>query len=409
MRVLIVSQWYAPEPAVRVTELAEALVAAGHKVTVVTGFPNYPTGRVYPGYRIRRWQRERRNGVDVLRLPLYPDQSRSVFRRAANYLSFAASAMGLAPCLVGRADVVWGYTMVVGPAALWLSWTRNAPLLLDIPDLWPDTVTSTGMVADGPWIRMLGAACTYVYRQADALTVTNSGFTRVLVDRGVASRRIEVIPDWVDGDTFCPVARDEILAGQYGMGGRFNVVFAGTMGMAQRLEVVVDAAALLAVDGDVQFVLIGDGSCFGALRAYAQRLGVRNVLFLGRQPQERMASFFALADALLVHLRDDPLFSITIPSKTQAYLACGRPVIMAVRGDGARLVEEGRCGIACPPEDPRALAHAVRRLRGLSGTERRAMGEAGRRLYMERFSKPVLLGRMVERIRQVAREGSRHQ
>jgi colanic acid biosynthesis glycosyl transferase WcaI len=394
MRVLILSQWYAPEPVVKPHQMAEDLAARGHQVTSITGFPNYPQGRIYPGYRIswRCW--EQRDGVRVLRLPLYPNHSRSGAKRALNFLSFASSASLLGPPLSGPAEVVWVYdALLSGISAWWIGLLRRVPFVYEVQDIWPETLAATGMMPSARGARWLLRLAQFIYNQAAAITVSSPGFKRNLINKGVPAEKIHIMPNWADEDIYRPLPREEGLAVEHGLAGRFNVIFGGNLGAAQALSNVLSAAALLQDLPSVQFVLIGDGLEEASLRQAARERGLENVHFIGRQPAEQMPYFFALADGLLVHLKRDPLFEITIPSKTVAYLACGRPILMAVTGDAAEIVRSAGAGLACPPEDPAALAQAVRNLYAMSPAQRDAMGQAGRRAFLANYTRSVLMNR----------------
>lgn len=416
MRVLTLSQWYLPEPDVKVHLLGKDLVARGHEVTAVTGFPNYPHGRIYPGFRQRPWQREVMNGVRVLRVPLYPDHTHSAVRRSLNYLSFAASASLLGPVLCGPADVMWVYhpPLTVGVPAWWIGLSRRMPFVFEIQDMWPETLPATGMLSGARVLSWVNRLANFIYRRAAAITVISPGFKRNLVQKGVPAEKIHIIPNWADEEIYHPVPPDPALAQEWGLGGRFNIVFAGNMGLVQALDTVVEAASLLPDLPDVQFVMIGDGLERTGLEQLARARRLANVLFLPRQPAEQMFRFYALADALLVHLKRDPLYEITIPSKTLSYLACGRPVLCAVAGDAADVVLGAGGGVACAPQNPRALAETVRRLHGMSKAEREALGRAGRQAFLANYTRGVLVGRYEALLNDVserwkARIGSLHQ
>lgn len=408
MRVLLLSQWYTPEPTPKIHSLGHGLVMQGHSVSAITGFPNYPQGKIYPGYRQQLWQREERDGVRVLRLPLYPSHDRAAPRRALNYLSFAASAACLAPFLSEGADIMWVYhpPLTVGLPALSLSLVKRIPFVYEIQDMWPETIASTGMVSNGLATRALGALAKRIYQRASALIVVSPGFKRNLINKGVPADKIHVIPNWADEDIYRPVPYDRALAAEHGLLDRFNVIFAGNLGAAQALRTVLDAAAQLRDLADVQFVLIGDGLDQAALRQRAAEQGLANVRFIGRQPERQIPSFLAIADVLLIHLKRDPLFEITIPSKTTAYLACGRPILAAVAGDAAEVVREANAGVVCPPQDPEALAASVRVLHKMSRAEREAFGQAGRAAFLQNFTRSRLLERYQELFHQVV---ERHQ
>ena len=404
MRILTLSQWYAPEPDIKVHLLARDLKARGHSVTSITGFPNYPTGKIYPGYRLRWRQWEERDGVRVLRVLLYPDHGSSRLKRIVNYFSFAFSAALLGSLLGGPADVMWVYhpPLTVGIPAWWISLIRRVPFVYEIQDMWPETLAATGMMPSPRVARAVAAFAQLVYRRAAAITVLSPGFKRNLIGKGVPAEKIHVIPNWADEEVYHPVPRDESLAREFDLAGKFNIIYGGNLGAAQALDNVLDAAHLLRDLPQVQFVLIGDGMDETRLRRAAQTRGLSNVRLVGRQPSARMPDWFAWADALLIHLKRDPLFEITIPGKTMAYLACGRPILCAVAGDAAEIVRGAEAGLTCPPEDPGALAQAVRDLAAMPHTQREAMGQSGRRAFLANYTRAALVERYAALLMQVA-------
>jgi colanic acid biosynthesis glycosyl transferase WcaI len=405
MRIVIVTQWYPPEPAVLMHELAETLQTLGHTVHVLTGFPNYPSGRLYPGYRLRPWTRDTAGTVPLVRVMLYLDHSRSQVRRALNYISFALSAALLAPVLVPRPDVVFAYhpPLTVGAAAVWLSRIWRAPLVYQIQDMWPDTLAATGMVRSRQILRAIGALASWVYARASAICVISKGFRENLIRKGVPPERVRVISNWVDTSNYRPVAPDAELGKRLGLHGRFNVMFAGNIGEAQALETVLDAAELLRDLPDVQFVIVGDGVARQRLEDAVKEREIHTVRFLGPYPGDGMPSLYAHADALLVHLKDDPLFRITIPHKIFAYMASGKPVIAALAGDGADIITEAQAGVVCTPQDPAALARAVRTLRALTPEQRRRLADSGRKAIHDSFTREMIIGQIESVLQQVVR------
>ena len=389
MKILLLTQWFEPEPIFKGLLFARELAARGHNVQVVTGFPNYPGGNVYPGYRIRPWDREEIDGISILRVALYPSHDESGFRRALNYASFAFSAAVIGTALIRKPDVVYVYLSpaTIAFAGMVIGFFRRAPFVEDIQDLWPDRVAASGMMSSPAAFNLLAKWCNFVYRRARHIVVLSPGFKQQLVRRGVPPAKIDVIYNWCAEATIQPTAPDPELASRLGLSGHFNVMFAGTMGTGQALDSVLDAAALCRQTlPNVQFVFVGGGVDRNRLEKKAGDLGLSNVRFLPRQPMSAMGAVLGLADVLLVHLRDNPLFSITIPGKTQAYMASGKPVLMAVRGDAAQLVTQSGGGLVCEPENPKSIADAVARLAGMSPEERRSMGEAGKRFYDEQLS-----------------------
>jgi len=403
MKILLLSQWYDPEPAELVSGLAEALHAAGHEVTVLPGFPNFPSGKLYPGYRLQWWQKEVIRGVPVIRVPLFPDHSRSAIRRGLNILTFALAAAVLGPWLAPRVDVIHVIhpPLTIALPAWLLSRLRRVPFTYEIQDMWPETLQATGMLRKGMLLELIGRTAKWVYRRAAAIRVISPGFRQNLIAKGVAAEKIRVISNWVDAEAFAPVPPDPQVGEQFGLANRFNVMFTGMIGPAQRLDAVLNAAALLTDLPDVQFVLIGDGNDLQRLQSLAREQGLPNVKFLGRHPQQSMPGFFAWADALLVHLRDDPLFRITIPHKTFVYMAAGKPVLAAVGGDAADVVLQANAGLTCPPDDPRELATAVRRLYAMSPQQRRQLGENARRAACRTYAREPLTAQIAAILEQV--------
>ncbi len=389
-RVLLLTQWFDPEPTFKGLVFARDLVRQGFDVEVVTGFPNYPGGTVYPGYKIRWIQREYIDGVNVTRLPLYPNHDQSAIKRVLNYVSFAASALFYGLFRAQRADVMYAYhpPLTVGIAAGLIRSLRGIPLVYDVQDMWPDTLRATGMLNNQRALAVVGSVCDWVYRRVDQLVVLSPGFKRLLVQRDVPENKIEVIYNWADESALmAPVGN---LPPGFPGGDRFKIVFAGNMGKAQALDTVLDAAKILQERGSrVCFVMLGGGVEVCRLKDRSQMLGLDNMVFLPAVPMAEVGALLAAADALLVHLRKDPLFEITIPSKTQAYMAVGKPLLMAVKGDAADLVLESNSGLTAEPENPASMADAVQRLVDMPLEELQAMGKRARRFYQERLGLTV--------------------
>lgn len=385
MRIMYLTQWFDPEPGViKGPRFVRAIEAAGHDVTVVTGFPNYPAGRLYPGYRMRPFMREVIGGARVLRLPLYPSHDSSALRRALNYLSFFLSAFVY--CLIRRERYALAYVyhppITVGLAAALAGLVRRLPFLLEIQDLWPDTVAATGMVKTGRIVALLDRLCHFVYRRAAAIIVQSDGMRDALIARGVPAARITTIRNWADVD---PLPDPETAAPDPQA---FTIVYGGNLGRAQALATVVDAAAIVEHEHRqaIAIHLYGDGIDASALRRRAAELGVTALHFHGRISHAQMLLILARADALLIHLADDPLFAITIPSKTQLYLAMGRPIVAGIAGEAAALLDRSGAAHVVPPEDAVALARAIHAMADLPIERRRSMGRDGQAFYREALS-----------------------
>jgi lipopolysaccharide/colanic/teichoic acid biosynthesis glycosyltransferase/glycosyltransferase involved in cell wall biosynthesis len=402
MKILILTQWFEPEPTIKGLLFARELAARGHEVEVLTGFPNYPGGKIYPGYRVRPWVREKIAGVQVLRVALYPSHDNSGFHRALNYISFALSAAVIGTALIRRPDVVYVYhpPITIGFAAVVIGFLRRVPFVYDIQDLWPDTVAASGMMSNPIALTLLGKLCKVVYRCARHITVLSLGFKEQLVRRGVPPDKIDVIYNWCD-ETALKLKGGPVT--RLCSADRFSILFAGTMGHVQGLDSVLRAAQICqtAVPA-AEFLFMGGGVDRDRLQSMALEMHLDNVRFLPRQPMHAMGEILAGADALLVHLKDDPLFSITIPSKTQVYFATGKPILMAACGEAADLVKRARAGITCEPDDPLSIAEAVKDLFD-SGSSRLAdMGRAGKAFYNHELSVSVGVDKFDKIFRRIA-------
>lgn len=402
MRILILTQWYPPEPQEFLAEMAQSLQLNGHEVVVLTGFPNWPSGKVYPGYRIKLWQREILGGISVVRVALYPDHSRSVLKRMLNYVSFALSATILGPLLIRPVDVIHVIPPITAAVPAWLlSRLWCVPFTHEIQDIWPETLVSTGMLRNRIILTIIDKFARWVYHQSAAIRVISPGFKNNLVQKGVPPHKVYVISNWVDPDFYKPMEPDPQLSTELGLSGYFNVMYAGTMGPAQELSTVLSAARMLVDFPQIQLVLVGDGVDRSHLEEKARNENLRNVRFLGPYPEKVMPSIYALADVLLVHLRDDPLFRITIPHKIFTYLAVGKPILAAVTGDAAIVVESARAGITCPPSNPQALAQAIHWLYGMSSEKRSELGQNGRRMACSFYRRGYLISQIVAMLEKV--------
>lgn len=404
-RVLLLTQWFDPEPTFKGMVFARELVRQGFEVEVVTGFPNYPGGKVYPGYRIKTLQRELIDGVHVTRVPLYPNHDQSAIKRVLNYASFAASALVYGLFMAKRADVIYAYhpPLTVGITASLLRLLRRIPVVYDIQDMWPDTLRATGMLNNPKALRVVASVCEWVYRRVDHIAVLSPGFKRLLVQRGVPEAKIDVIYNWADEAALA--APSGQLPAAFPGPEQFRILFAGNMGKAQALDTVLDAAELLqARSSRVCFVMLGGGVEFGRLKEHATQRKLGNVIFLPAVPMAEVGTYLHAADALLVHLRKDPLFEITIPSKTQAYMAVGKPLLMAVDGDAADLVRDSGGGMVAESENAQALAQAAEALAGATPQALTFMGQQAQRFYRDRLALTVGVERFGAVFRQLAKQ-----
>jgi glycosyltransferase involved in cell wall biosynthesis len=397
MRILLLTQFFDPEPTFKGLVFAKSLVAQGHQVTVITGFPNYPGGKVYDGYEIKFLQKEIIQDVKIFRVPLYPSHGKSKIGRILNYVSFCISSFFALLALGFKNDVIYVYhpPATVGASAALASLITRTPFVYDIQDLWPDTLSATGMLSNKRILNIIGKLCAWIYSRAASIVVLSPGFKKRLVERGVPENKIELIYNWCDEQSLLATAVKP--KEDFKMENRFNVVFAGNMGKAQALGTVLAAAEkLYSQNAKILFTFVGGGLEVDHLKSETEKRQIKNVQFLARQPMNEIGAVLKLADVLLVHLKSDPLFAITIPSKTQAYLAIGRPVLMAVEGDASSLVKEAQAGLATVSENSEVMAQTILKMSSLPSEELIAMGEKGQKFYFEKLSLKVGTSKFID-------------
>jgi hypothetical protein len=399
VRVVFISQQFSPEMGAlpnRLYPLTRHLAEHGHEVFVATGMPNYPKGEVFPDYRGRHFMREQRDGATVLRTHYYTT-ARNVSKRAQllSYLSFLPAVL-YSGWRAGRVDAVFVTSPPIFPAvpAILLAKLRRAKLVVDLRDLWPDEVVAVGAAREGSVpIRVLRMIERWMYRSADVVTCTTRAFEDTVAERGVGPEKRRLLPNGADVELFRPLPRENEIEAQYPFGDRLVVMYSGLLGIKHGLETVIEVAALLRDREDVVFFLRGEGPRRAALEEQVRELGLTNVLFGGERPIEETPYLLARADVCVTNLLPDAYLEKIVSVKVFEYLACGKPVVGGLRGEGARVLEESGGGIAVEPGDPQAMADAVSEL--LDSPERRAeLGEAGRRYVVENRSRAVIAARL---------------
>lgn len=401
-RIALITQWFDPEPTFKGMVFARKLVKQGFEVEVVTGFPNYPGGKIYAGYRIGLIQRELIDGVKVTRLPLYPSHDQSAIKRILNYVSFAISVAFYGLFLIKKVDVIYAYhpPLTVGIVASLIRVFRRIPVVYDIQDMWPDTLQATGMINNSLALALISKACNWVYRRVDHIVVLSPGFKRLMIERGVPKSKVDVIYNWADEDSL--ISADGVLPNIFLDENTFKIIFAGNMGKAQALDVVLEAANLLrAVNSRVVFVMIGGGVDVLRLKKKAIDMQLDNVFFLPQVPMAQVGKILMAADALLVHLKKDPLFRVTIPSKTQAYMCIGKPTLMAVNGDASDLIQKSNGGVIAESGNPEELARAAEGLASLDQNQLNRMGKDARQYYRNHLSLEVGVAKFSEIFRKL--------
>lgn len=400
MKIGLITQWYEPEPgaAAHPTGIARALNRRGHDVRVLTGFPNYPTGRIYPDYKLRLRRAEFPDGISVLRVPLVPSHDDNAFHRVLGLSSFALSATMQVGHLRG-VDVCLVYLTpaTVGMAARLLRRLAGVPYVLYVQDLWPESVTESGFIKNRQ-IQAGAERLTHLflrglYKNAAYSAAIAPTMAEMLHERGVPRDRCAVVYNWVDEAVFQPPTSvfpsDELPRDLTW------VMYAGGVGSLQALDKAVEAVRRLERRRDIGLVIVGDGVALPSLREQVDRLGLQHrVRFLGRRPMSEIPSLMAAAGAQLVSLADRPIFRATVPSKLQSSMAAGQPVVCAVSGDAAELVTSSGAGVVARPEDPESLAQAFKEMADAGPAERAAMGRRAREFYLKELSESVGVQRL---------------
>ncbi len=382
-------------PAARASELAHHWAEAGHQVTVLTGFPNHPTGVVPPEWRARLRRltyRETFGDVDVVRTWLWPLPNRKAHERMRNYASFCISA-ALRGMALTRPDVVIASSpqLLVGLSGWWLSFTRNVPFIFEVRDLWPESLAAVGVGKEDSLLHhTLGAIAGFLYQRAHRIVVVTPAFKEHLIQNwAIAPEKIAVVENGVETDLFAPssTTATDALRSQLQAASRFLVCYVGTMGMAHGLETLLDAAAILKpAIPDVLFLLIGEGAEKDRIKSLAQSRGLANVKFLDQQPREKIPAFISASDACLVLLKKTDVFKTVIPTKMLEFMSCARPVILGVDGQARQIVEQADAGIVIEPENVEALVRAIQQL-AANREQGIALGQKGREYIVKNFSR----------------------
>ncbi len=410
MRILIVTQYFWPEN-FRITDLATALKDKGHEVVVLTGMPNYPSGELYEGYSWWAKNRELMQGIEVVRVPLFVRRKSKSWQLVLNYLSFVLSACLLGPWMLRRQqfDVVFSYEpspVTVGIPAILMKWVKRAPLLFWVQDLWPETLAATGAVKSPLLLSMVGSVVKRIYQSCDIVLVQSRGFIEPVVAVGGERKKIRYYPNWAESLyqplLLEPAAPERSEVPDNG----FIVMFAGNLGVAQSLDTIVAAAEILKNE-TIHWVFLGNGRRRAWLQAEVEAKGLqKKVHLLGSRPMETMPAYFSLASVMLVTLRDDPVMATTIPGKVQSYLACARPVIGALNGEGARVIDESGAGYSVASDDVDGLANAVLKMSRSSESERAEMGESALHYYQQNFDRECLVDQLETWMREMRDSGN---
>lgn len=400
MHILFLTDNFPPEvnaPASRTFEHCREWVKAGHRVTVITCAPNFPTGKVFPGYRNSLWQRETIDGIHVVRVWSYITANEGILKRTLDYVSFMFSAILMAP-FTRRVDIVVATSPQFFTACAGYAITRllRKPFVFELRDLWPESIRAVGALRNERILRALEALELFLYREADAVVSVTQAFRRILIARGVDERKIFVVTNGADLTRFTPRAKDAELMARHGLTGKFVAGYIGTHGMAHALETLLDAAALTsqASGSEIRLLFLGDGASKKSLVTRAQDMKLDNVLFFDTVSKDDVVRYWSLLDASIIHLKKTDLFTTVIPSKLFECMAMGIPVLHGVAGESADIVTRERVGIVFEPEDSVALAEALIML-SRAQEQREAFAHNGHRAAQQ-YERSALALRMMD-------------
>ncbi|MFH1008456.1 MAG: glycosyltransferase family 4 protein [Candidatus Latescibacterota bacterium] len=394
MHFLFLTHYFPPEvnaPASRTFENARRWVKAGHRVTVLTCVPNHPNGVVQQGFSNRHlWQWDELEGVRILRVWTFISPNKGIFKRIINYLSYFISAVLLCN-LIRKVDLVISTSpqFFCGLAGFPVSRLKSCPWIVEIRDLWPESISAVGAIRQKGTLNMLVRMESFMYQRPDHVVPVTHSFKQHIMACNVPEQNITVITNGADLDKYAPQPKDNPTRARLGLQGKFVVSYIGTHGMAHSLETLLQAAQITAADSSVVYLLVGSGAERDNLLNIKEKLQLTNVIMLPQQPKETIAEFIAASDVCLVLLRDTELFKTVIPSKMFEAMAMQRPIILGVRGESQIIVEDGQFGLCIAPENARELAQAVMRLKAdvaLCET----LGRNGRALVVQSYSRDVL-------------------
>jgi len=371
MHILFLTDNFPPEvnaPASRTFEHCREWVKAGHQVTVVTCAPNFPTGKVYPGYCNRLWQTEVMEGIRVIRVWSYITANQGFVKRILDYQSFMVMAFLASPFIRG-VDVVIGTSpqLFTTCAAYVVSRLKRIPFVFELRDLWPESIKAVGAMQDSLAIRYLEKLELFLYRKAALIVSVTHSFRRNLTRRGIDPGKIEVITNGVDVSRFYPHSKEGQLEVKYGLRGKFVAGYIGTHGMAHGLETILAAADQLRRQpgGDIfRFIFLGDGARKLALQKKAHDMALDNVIFIDSVPKEDVVKYWSLLDVSIIHLKKNDVFTTVIPSKLFECMGMGIPVIHGVAGESAEIVEKEGVGLVFEPENAEMLCESLREIQG---------------------------------------------
>ena len=399
MRILVITQYFWPE-SFRINELVLDLHAKGHKVTVFTGMPNYPQGKYFEDYSMFRRYNENYKGISIKRVPIIPRGSGKKFVLSLNYFSFVLSTCIFLPFrLREKYDLIFVYEpspITVCLPAILVKKIRKIPILFWVQDLWPESLSATGAINSKLLLKLVNRLVRFIYNSCDFILIQSKAFRDSIKNFGVNENKIKYFPNSAES-IYVPIENNRDNNYKNILPNGFRVIFAGNIGVAQSMETIVRAAEILKEYSTIQWIIIGNGRRKAWLEDEIKKQNLEsNMHLLGQKPLEEMPYYFAAGDILLATLKRNPIFSLTIPSKIQSYLACGKPIVASIDGETANVIKESGAGIAVEAENPKILAEAVLKLYSMQDKEREEMGKLGRKYFEKNFESTKLIAKLEE-------------
>lgn len=402
MRILIVTQYFWPEN-FKINDLSLELKTRGHQVTILTGQPNYPEGKFYNGYSFFKPKKEVWNEIEITRIPLFPRGKAVGSAILLNYFSFVFFGLLLSRYrLRGKKfDLILVFEIspiTVGIPAIWLKRKFKIPIYLWVLDLWPETLYALGIIKSEFWKKQIESLVRFIYRNCDLFLISSKSFEKSLLSHGVLGESIHYFPNWAEDnflEGFSFDNKSDFDSYFNNFKGQFKIMFAGNLGESQDIESILKAASLIKNRKNIVWFIIGDGRFRKYLEKEIQMLGLSDTMFLlGKHPIEMMPYFFSNADAMLVSLKADPVFSLTVPAKIQTYMASKKPILSMLSGEGSDIILDAKCGLVCASGKYEDLATNAVTLSEISNAKLQELGANGYDYYLKNFSKKQIIDRL---------------
>lgn len=383
MKILVISQYYYPEP-FRISDICESLVEMGHEVLVVTGIPNYPMGNVYPGYREKANKKETINGVEIYRCNIIPRKKGGICRML-NYFSYAVASTRFVNKLKDNYDIVFVYQLspvLLATAAIWYKRKKKKKTILYCLDLWPESLVVGGVKKDSLLYKMFYFISKFIYRHVDKILVTSNSF-RDYFKREFGINDVEYLPQF---------AEENLSEFKYTQKDTIDVMFTGNIGKAQKVDTLIYAANETKHLDKLIWHIVGDGIEIDNIKRLVKKLNVTNVIFHGRKTMEEMPRYYAMADAMLVTMQKESSVSLTLPGKIQSYMSTGKPILGAINGEAETVIKDSKCGWCVPAEDYKAFAQIVEKFYYFDNKEE--LGENAKEYYIKNFGKQMFMNKL---------------